>query len=249
MDVPVETLNPADRFFRAMVLEQRGDLAAARAESRSATETLYTPEYLACSRRQLQWLVERLAGYGGPVIDLASGRGALVEEMARRLDNPLVMTDFSPTVLRRNRRMLEHLGLQGRVSLLAFDARRTPFKDGAIGRMTSYLGLANVEQPGGVLAELRRVVGGEMLSVMHFFPEDDEAHRDLLRERDFLYEARTVQHFRLAGWDARIENACRAPARPTSVGAVLEGFGIDGLPVAPTVLDWCVLNALPGQAA
>lgn len=248
MEGPSGDLNPADRLFRSMVLEERGDYEAARTLSRAATRDLYTSDYLACSRSQLDHVIERLSNYQGPIVDLASGRGTLVEEMARRLDNEIVMTDFSPTVLRRNRQMLAHLGLLElleRVSLLAFDARRTPFRDGAIERMTSYLGLPSVEQPGDLLFELRRAVSGELLAVTHFFPEDDVTHRDILHEHELLSRESGVERFRTAGWDMTIENSCRGEARPTPTGVVLDGFGIDGLPIADVVLEWCVVRARP----
>lgn len=241
MGAPLETLNPADRFFRSMILEESGDYTSARQVSRDAWQSLYTPEYLACYQSQLDYLVQRLSAFQGPIVDLASGRGMLVEVLASRLDNPIVMTDFSPTVLRRDRRLLEFLGLEGRVSLLAFDARRTPFREASIVALTSNLGLGNVEQPGNLLVELRRVVSGEFLAITHFYPEDDDAHRELKRERDLFYGETALERFREAGWSVTIENLCRGSAEPTPRGVVLEGFGIDELPVASTVLEWCVL--------
>jgi uncharacterized protein YbaR (Trm112 family) len=243
MDAPLETLNPADQFFRAMVLEERGDYSAARSASREAFHRLYTREYLACYRRQIEVVVERLSTYQGPIVDLASGRGALVEILAERLDNPIVMTDFSPTVLQRNRRVLEFLRLHERVSLLAFDARRTPFKIDSIAMMTSNLGLGNIEEPANLLSELRRVVNGELLAITHFYSEADNAHRDALQGSDLLYRESTVGQFRASGWNVTAANTCHGRAEPTPQGIVLEGFAIDGLPIAGTTLEWCVLVA------
>ena len=60
-------------------------------------------EHLSASASQTDFVIERLSSGTGPVVDLASGAGALVEEIARRLTRPVVATDFSPSILRRDR--------------------------------------------------------------------------------------------------------------------------------------------------
>jgi uncharacterized protein YbaR (Trm112 family) len=240
---PAEALGPADRFFRSMVLEERSEYAEARRLAQEAFPEIYTREYLDCSQREVDYLVRRLQSGSGPIVDLASGRGVLAEALADRLDRPIVMTDFSLTVLRRDRRMFEMIGLLGRVSLLAFDARRTPFKDASVATMTSYVGLPNIEEPGSVLFELRRIVGGEFLALTHFYPEGDEAHWQVLAGDSLLYRDPTLRQLEAAGWEVTVRNVCHGRAEPTPSGVVLEGLGIDGLPIAETVLEWCVLEA------
>jgi ubiquinone/menaquinone biosynthesis C-methylase UbiE len=166
--------------------------------------------------------------------------------MACTLNRPIVATDFSPRVLRRDRQRFESFGLYDRVSLLAFDARRTPFRDGAVEQLTTNQGLPNIEEPGGLLSELRRVVAGTFMAIHHFYPEDDGANAAVLREYGLdalLFRPSMAGHFTAAGWQVEVANACLGKARPTPVGVVLEGTGIDGLPVAETVLEWCVLLA------
>ncbi len=246
MDAPLETLAPADQFFRAMVLDERGDYAQSKAASDVATPGLYTQEYISYSDDQVNFVIERLAASDGPVIDLASGRGHLVEEMARRLSRPIVATDFSPNVLRRNRRYLEFFGLYEHVSLLAFDARRTPFKDGAVETLTTYQGLANIREPGDLLRELRRVVSGTFLAVSHFYPGDDEINAEVIREAQLetlLFRPTALECFATAGWQVKVANAGLAKASPTPASILLEGAGIDGLPVTDTTLEFCVLLA------
>ncbi|MGC8785826.1 MAG: methyltransferase domain-containing protein, partial [Anaerolineae bacterium] len=173
LDVPLETLAPADQFFRAMILDERGDYASAQIAADVARSGIYTQEYLACSNNQIKHALEYLSTADGPIVDLASGLCHFVERMARELPQPIVATDFSPRVLRRDRRKLEFLGLYDNVSLLAFDARRAPFKNGAIKTLTTYQGLANIRDPGNLLQELRRIVSGLFLALSIFFPEDD----------------------------------------------------------------------------
>jgi uncharacterized protein YbaR (Trm112 family) len=246
MGTPVEQLSPTDQHFRALVLEERGDWAEARAAEDLANKNLYTPEYTSGWDSQTEYLLDVVSAMDGPVVDLASGRCYLVEKLARRLSRSVVATDFSPSVLRRDRRYLQFLGLYDHVCLLAFDARRTPFKDGVIPVLTTNLGLPNVEEPGRLLEELRRVVGGALLAITHFFPEDDEPNREVIRGaglEPLLYRQSALDQFTRAGWDVEVKNAHFAAARPTPPSELIEGARADGLPVADTTLEWCVLHA------
>lgn len=47
----------------------------------------------------------------------------------------------------------------------------------------------------------------------------------------------------MAGWVVDVKNSFGAESRPTPAGVVLEGARIEGLPVADTRLEWCVLAA------
>jgi uncharacterized protein YbaR (Trm112 family) len=250
MDAPLETLTPADQFFRALVLDERGEYAQAKAASDLAMSGLYTPEYLSCSDNQVNFVIERLAASDGPIVDLASGRGHLVEEMARRLSRPIVATDFSPSVLRRDRRRFEFFGLYDQISLLAFDARRTPFRDGTVETLTTYQGLPNIREPGELLRELRRIVSGMFLAISHFYPEDDEVNAEVMREaklETLLFRPTALECFAAAGWQVEVANARPAKASPTPPSVLLEGAGIDGLPVTETTLEFCVLLANSGD--
>ena len=246
MDSPPETLGAADLFFRSMALEERGYFDRTRELLDRAYEGLYTAEYRACFARALDAIVARVRGGDGPVVDLASGRGMLVERMVDALDCPIIATDFSPRILRRNRRWLEHWGRYDRVSLLAFDARRTPFKDSVVVTLTTNLGLPNIEEPTRLLGELRRIVSGTLLAVSQFYPEDDAANGAAIhsaRLETMLYRQATLAAFAAAGWRVTLEDRCLGHAEPTPVGVIIEGAGIDGLPVAATTLEWGILIA------
>jgi uncharacterized protein YbaR (Trm112 family) len=245
LETPLEKLNPADQFFRALVLESQGNYREARTAEETANRGLYTPEYLACWTSQFDYVITQLAATSGPVVDLASGRCYLVETLANRLQRPIVATDFSPTALRRNRSRLESSGLYDNVSLLAFDARRTPFKTGSVATLTTNLGLPNIEAPGALLTELRRIVTGVFLAISHFYAEGDEANAPAIRMAQLdllLYKRAALQRYRAANWEVEVKNACVGAARPTPHSDVLESASIDGLPVAATNLEWCVLR-------
>jgi uncharacterized protein YbaR (Trm112 family) len=245
MDVPMETLAPADQFFRSLVLEERGDYIGAKEVEAQARKGLYTPEYQTCLQKQIGYVLGRAADTMGPVVDLASGRGYLVEEMVQRIDAPLLATDFSPKVLRRNRRWLEASGVYRQVSLLAFDARKTPFKDQSIDVLTTNLGLPNVQEPGSLYQELRRIVAGKFLAITHFYPQGDgnaEAIRAAGME-SLLYRTAVIESVQKAGFEVKVRNSCQGLARPTPKGMVFGEAGIDQFPKVETQLEWCVLEA------
>jgi len=246
MDTPLNTLNPADQFFRAQILEERGEFAQAKAIANLAYSKLYTPEYLKCNNAQINYLIAQLSIYNGPIIDLASGRGDLAELLVRKLKQPIVFTDFSLRILRRNRRWLDFFGLYDRVSLLAFDARRSPFKDGAIKVMTTNLGLINIEEPENLLIELKRIISGKFFIISQFYPEDDKKNAEAIKKiglGKFLFRSSALESFYSAGWQVKMENMMIGKAYPTPKGEVVEGAGIDAFPVAETKLEWGILVA------
>lgn len=246
VDVSAESLNPTDLFLRAFMLEADGKYGVAKALQEAAFKGMYTAAYLDCWNRQIDYVVETVSATTGPIVDLASGRGYLVEMLVRQLQRRVVATDFSPGVLRRNRRWLESIGLYEYVSLLAFDARRTPFRDGVVATLTTNLGLPNIEQPGSLLKELRRIVVGVFLAVSQFYPVEDEANGKVIHEAGLellLYRDSALAQFAEAGWTAELRNQCVGEVRPTPPSAILDGVRVDGLPVADTMLEWGVVQA------
>lgn len=246
LETPLEMLNPADQFFRALLLEAQGNYREARIAEETANRGLYAAEYLACWTSQFDYVIAQLAATSGPIVDLASGRCYLVETLANRLQRPVVATDFSPTVLHHDRHRLENSGVYDFVSLLAFDARHTPFKTGSVATLTTNLGLPNIEAPGALLAELRRIVAGVFLAISHFYAESDEANAPAIRAAQLdalLYKRSALERYREADWEVEVKNAHIGAARPTPKSNVVEGASIDGLPVAATDLEWCVLRS------
>lgn len=161
---------------------------------------------------------------------------------------PVIATDFSPSVLRRNRKYFQFLELDHLVSFLAFDARKTPFKNGAIEIMTTNVGLANIENPGDLLSELKRIISGTLLAISHFYPENEDVNRKAIEEAGleaFTFKESALQYFSAFGWSVKVENSRMAKALPTPPSVIFEGARADGLPVAPTELEWCTLHASP----
>ena len=242
--VPLEALGPADQLFRAMILEERGDFAGAELAEDRAHEGLYTQDYLRCWQLQVDTLIEAVKDSDGPIVDLASGRCYLVGKLIEQTNAPIIASDFSSRILRRNRRWLQFKGYYDRVSLLAFDARKTPFKDRSIETLTTNLGVPNIRGTGELFRELRRIVSGRFLAISHFFPEDD-GNKDVIEQfelGDAVYKVRLVENMSAAGFKVDTGLSCVGKASPTPVGVVLEGMPVDGLPVERTENEWCVVE-------
>jgi hypothetical protein len=58
----------------------------------------------------------------------------------------------------------------------------TPFKDGAVKLLTTNLGLPDIEEPGDLLKELKRMMDGVFLAISHFYPGEDETNAEVIRE-------------------------------------------------------------------
>jgi demethylmenaquinone methyltransferase/2-methoxy-6-polyprenyl-1,4-benzoquinol methylase len=105
------------------------------------------------------------AGLGNRVLDLAAGTGtSSLSFTATGAD--CVACDFSLGMLQAGRSRLAHREQRGgRLALVAGDALRLPFRDGAFDAVTISFGLRNVASPGAALAEMRRVTrpGGRLV--------------------------------------------------------------------------------------
>jgi SAM-dependent methyltransferase len=242
LESPPDRLNAADLYLRGSVLEERHGFDAARHAYTLADERLYSGEV---RDAMLARLVELVAVGDGT--DVATGRGTLLERLLGATQRPLVATDVSETVLTRVR---ARFGTE-RVEFVVADARALPFEEGSIATLVSHLGLANVPDAGVLLRELRRV-GRELIATHVFFHDDDE--RNLAAARELGLDglatwSAALGAFAEAGWSATVELERDVRADPTPVSELVPGVGIDGLPVAPASVTWCVLVARSSRRA
>ncbi len=246
MDVPLDTLGPVDQHYRGRVHKSRGDVEAANAAYSISKKGLYSADTIRCWDNQMDYLINEVSKSKGLIVDLASGDCILVRRMLKDLPNSIVVTDFSPNILVKNRKWLMEQGLYDRVSLLAFDARQTPFTANSISLLTTFLGLQNIQNPGNLLEELHRIINGKLLAVSSFYPEDDQENGALIEEGGLAethYRDKLLEHFHNAGWAVDVKNSCSIKTIPAPPGVVLEGARVDGLPVQSTYLEWCILSA------
>ncbi len=103
----------------------------------------------------------------GPILDLATGTGDLAIAV-RTLDRrrSVVGADFSDGMLAQARSKLRGHGATG-ILLVAADALRLPFRDGAFASVTSAFLLRNLDDLHAGLAEMRRVTmpGGRVVTL------------------------------------------------------------------------------------
>lgn len=243
---PPEKLAPADRFYSLMVLEEMGDFSQSKTLEASSLQSLYTAEYLACWNRQLDDVAARALQSEFPVVDVASGRGYLVERLVQRGLPDLVATDFSMSVLRRSCKKFQKNYPHASLSFIAMDARQTPFRRQSIPMITTNLGLPNIQQPGSLLAELRRVCSGTLLAIHHFYPAGDEVHKKAfakLKMDTLLNEELLLAEFQKDHWQVEKFNVCFSNALPTPKSVLLDGATIDTFPLHPVELKWVTISA------
>ena len=246
LNAPVDGMNPSDLLLRGFILESTQGLRAAKPVIDLALERLYSPETHRASRSQMQFVRSHLRGRPGFVVDLASGRGSLLEFLLPGTRRQFVATDMSPRVLRGDLQRLREIGFGPRISALAFDARQSPFADQSVPTLVTNVGLMNIKNPGGLLRELRRIVSGTFFAITAFYPEKEGPNSKAIRELGLvplLHRRSALREFRAAGFSARVCNFRKARTRPTPEGEIMKGFQPDRLPVVDTELGWCTIVA------
>ena len=244
MGTPEEDLNGADYWFKASYYEMKRDFATSSRMFKKAFERIYTQDYIDGWNSQMDFVIKNIRN-NEPIIDIASGKGYLIERFLKETENYIVATDFSPTILLRNKEYYKYKGLYNRLSLMAFDARKTPFKDNSISTMTSNMGIQNIEQPGEVISEMNRITKDTFMSVMFFVDKEDKVHMDLADKYGITaYATRdnAFETFKREGWNVNIVNSFMANVKPTPEGEILKGGRIDGFPIEETTFEFCVVQ-------
>lgn len=228
-----------------MILEEYGHYVEAHTVTQKAMQGIYVPQYLSSQQQQRNYVVEKISNAQSPIVDIASGRGYLVQAMLEAGHKQVVASDFSPTILRRNRSYYEHLGLYDGLSLIACDARMMPFKNKSIPTLTTFVGLGNIEEPGDVLQELRRIASDTFWAISEFYPDNDDDNAHIIRENGLdklMFENQLLENFNRSNWHVEIENRHGVHIEPTPVSDIL-GLGIDGLPAKATEIATCTIVA------
>lgn len=245
MNTPEEELNGADYWYKATYFEMKRDFATSSRMFKSAFKKIYTEDYINGWDSQMDFVIKNLQGEE-PIIDIATGKGYLVEKILTETKNYVVVTDFSPTILMRNKEYYKAKGLYQRLSLIAFDARKTPFRDNSIVNLTSNMGLQNIDQPGDVVKELCRITKDKFMAVMFFIDKEDKKHMDLFKEwgnTAYATKENAIETFKNAGWQIEICNSFLANIKATPESEIIEGAGIDGFPIEDTEVEFCVIKA------
>lgn len=251
-------LRPADQFLRVQLFEARGRFREAEAEQQAANAAVYGHVFANAVAQAIDALADRLRDGDGAILDVASGRGTLVQAHLRRGRRIIVATDVSPWILRRLREKALAVGLPAeRLCLVACDARRLPFATDAFADLTTFEGLANIAAQAAddrrapraaarVLLEEWRRVAFRMHTVQSQYPAWDLFHRAVLARvgiSPLVLPGPFRRLLRESGWRVTAESGRSVVRRPTPRSRLVPGLAIDMLPVVPTRLRLEVLLA------
>lgn len=128
--------------------------------------------------RWRRFLVSRVTAIPGSwVLDVATGTGLVARELARK-NLRVVGVDQSPAMIRRALADVRAQGLEERVRLSVGQAQALPFADQAFDAVTFTYLLRYVDDPGGTLGELARVLrpGGVLAGLEFHVPQDPWLH-------------------------------------------------------------------------
>jgi ubiquinone/menaquinone biosynthesis C-methylase UbiE len=226
-----------------MILEDQKQFQIAEDLQEIAGKNLYTEEYRSCSEKAIDYICELNIPKEIPILDIASGKGYLAFQLLEKLPNHIIISDFSPQIIKKNKLRLEQKNLLN-VSLLVFDARKTPFKSNSIEIMTTNLGLGNIQNPGGLLQEMKRILHGNFYPIMFFFNEDDIEHKKFIQDNNLsplLFLEFTLESFKKQHFVIKTGFECSSFAKPTPQGEIIQA-GIDSLPIKETILKWIVFQ-------
>ncbi|MCK8058658.1 MULTISPECIES: methyltransferase domain-containing protein [unclassified Fusibacter] len=237
------TMNGTDLWYLASYYESKENFDKSQALFDIAFPKIYEADYLSAWRSGMDYITDSLQPEK-IMVDIASGKGYLVRRTLEKTTNKVVATDFSPTVLVRNKAYYKHLGLYDRLSLVAFDARRTPFKNESVELMTTNLGLSNIENSGTIANEIDRISKSKVMFYLEFLDESDKAHVDFLNEykmADMNLRSNCLQVFEDKAFTISFDNDIEVLKSPTPKGNIIEGVGIDSLPLHPIKYSCCVM--------
>ena len=112
------------------------------------------------------------SGIEGPALDVATGTGDFVFELAQRPGISLATgLDFSREMLLQAKAKAQRKGVSGRVSFLTGDALALPFLDGTFASVTSGFGLRNIVDLRQAIKEMARVTKhGGRVAILEITP-------------------------------------------------------------------------------
>lgn len=251
--IPFEELGPADRLFQSYMLEINGDFENSQKAESSAMLEIYSEDYKKCWNTQIQHIARAIISSQSeddPVVDLASGRGILAKSIALATRAPVVVTDISPTILERDKRLFDMNNINDKVDFLAFDLQFMPFKSSSITTLTTNLGFQNVSekyvQVDAIFSEVKRVLSGIFLGVSNFYDPRDSGNGSKISELGLnwsFYKNDFLRRFRSNGFEVKVENVCVGKNEPTPVGDYIKETSIDALPIESTLTEWCTVVA------
>lgn len=239
-----EAASPNDLFIKTLILDERGDFLEAKRTYESAHTGLYTEEMISSMKSQFNFVIHNITDKEVPIVDIASGRCLFAEELVLKTENPIVITDLSPRILRRNGDYFRMLGKYDRVSFVAMDAHYTPFRSGAVKTMTTFVGMNNIGNGDKLLQEMKRILSGDFYGIHDFFPDDDSENAGVIRNAQLdrlSFKESALACFASSGLNISIENSIATYEKPSEPGKIIPGIRVNAIPASEMTTEWCTL--------
>lgn len=205
----------------------------------------YNKAYSIGQREAINNEIDYVANYcsnlNNVILDIASGTGRLAIEVVKKVKSSLILSDVSFNVMKKTYVEFNKLGYSDKITCMAFDASAIPFKKKSIKTIITYVGLQNILNIEGTIRELKRICSGEFLSICSFIPKEDITNKKALKNNSTLWlNELYIKQFSKHNWKLKKENSNIVNVRPTPIGKIAKGFGIDGFPVAETQFEYCI---------
>lgn len=177
------------------------------------------------------------------ILDIASGKGLLINEIIQKTKNEVIVSDINPLILRKNRECNQLYGNE-RVCFTAFDINSSPFRDGSIEIVTTLFGLQNINKLNKSVEEIRRICSGKFLSISSFLLDEgikNKENIDCLKAHhceDAWLKSRFLQLFYSYGFRYQELFAINENSHGIRKEDIETRFAVMKFPIKDTVLEY-----------
>ena len=244
MTTDIEEMNAADIMVRAKICRKEGNVAEADRLGKFWFKKAYKNEQIEAIFGQIDYIVNLLKDEKNIILDVASGEGGIVQKFLENTDTRIVSSDISFHVMEKAKESAEEKGYGDRVSYIAFDLNKTPFRDKSINIMTSLFGLQSVVSPVRIFEEIRRICDGKLYSACVFCCDENSKNVKLLEESgedSMIIKDKYIEEFDKVGFTSIVKNSIITFNEPTPVGEIAKGVIIDGFPVEADDFEYAVV--------
>lgn len=136
------------------------------------------------SREIKEAIAEYACRFNGPIVDIATGRGSFLRDLATRVHDKLLLgTDVDLNVLLGTQRAMKKANIYSQTSLVVSDAKNLAFTDKCTDIVTSYFGYQNIPDAHKALKETHRILkkNGSLIFSTMLLKEDSKSFAEAER--------------------------------------------------------------------
>ena len=244
MVADIEEMNAADIMVRGIICRKEGNVAEATKLSEISIKKRYKEEQTKALFGQLDYVVNSLKDEKNIILDVASGLGDLVQKLLENTDVCIISSDISFHVMEKAKKSTEEKGYGDRVSYIAFDLNKSPFRNKSIKIITTFFGLQNIVSPVRIFNEIRRICDGKLYSICNFCCDENSKNIKVLEEdgsAEMWLKNKYINEFDKVGFTSVVENSIITFNELTLVGKIAKGVTIDNFPVEPGDFEYAVV--------